>query len=780
MHFTKVHHILLLLSIYLLLPLSALTQNEANWWYFGNAAALNFNTMVGGLPTPTTNGKMDFFEANSTMSDKNGNLLFYTDGQVVFDVNHDTMPNGGNLLGHFSTAQCVIVPNPSNPNRYYIFHNDYADWSRYNGFAYTEVDMSLRGGLGDVIPATKNTILADTIAERMAAVKMKGRQGYWVIVHRHIENGQNSNAHLVYEVSTSGVNPIPQVFRLGPLLKFRGDYAGQMKVSPCGDKVASTFVDFGTVTLFDFDATTGALSNPRVDQNTSWGKRRRIYSCEFSKNGGFLYVSNSYTNSGYHFYQYNTFSTSNAQFVNTKITLQDTAIKYVRGMQRGPDGKIYFLHGEPAKMLRHMGVIHNPNLQGAACNISANGPVFQQPTYIWRAIGLPNFASGIFCPDPYIGSAKHCLGDTTHFWVEGDTSNVIKVEWDFANPNALPSTSTQYEDSVYYPSAGTFKVRLIIHRNYGGANTFQDTVFKEVTIRDVKTDLLGADTAICVGDTLKITSKVALDSYYWNTGNTTKTESITSSGKYWLSGQKEGCNLSDSIRVKSYSITSYTPIDSIILCGNTDTTIQIKNMQTAWSTGTNKNKEIFNQSGNYWVQIDSANCTLRDSFLVKAVGKPSWFELGNNLEVCIDSVVKIGFNDTDHSVLWSTGEEGLSIDIGEAGSYSANLKSEGCWYTDSIKVSYESCNCKMVVPNVFTPNGDGINDQFELSTNCEVLSFSMNVYNRWGNFVFSSNQWNTFWTGENHLPGVYFFVSEYQLANGKTEVVKGHVTLVRD
>ena len=94
-------------------------QGEANNWYFGEYAGLSFNS---GVATPLYDGQLDTGEGCATISSPTGQLLFYTDGSTVYDRNHQIMPNGTGLLGDTSSTQsAIIVPNPSNPNIYYIF-----------------------------------------------------------------------------------------------------------------------------------------------------------------------------------------------------------------------------------------------------------------------------------------------------------------------------------------------------------------------------------------------------------------------------------------------------------------------------------------------------------------------------------------------------------------------------------------------------------------------------------------------------------------------------------
>jgi len=136
-------------------PAHITKKNTANW-FFGSFAGLDFNS---GSPVPLIGGQHIALEGGSTISDDNGNLLFYTDGSTVWNKNHGIMETG--LLGsskNTSTQDGLIVKNPGSTTHYYIFTLDHFDVGVLNnGLRYSEVDMSLNGGLGGVVPATKNT-----------------------------------------------------------------------------------------------------------------------------------------------------------------------------------------------------------------------------------------------------------------------------------------------------------------------------------------------------------------------------------------------------------------------------------------------------------------------------------------------------------------------------------------------------------------------------------------------------------------------------------------------
>ena len=129
-----------------------LKSQRANNWYFGFNAGLNFST----TPASTlSSGLTNSPDNTSTISDINGNLLFYTNGINVWNSQHSVMPNGSGLTGNTSAGQCaLIVPIPCDPNKYVIFH--VTEFSNPGYLHYTVVDMSLNGGLGDVVTSQKN------------------------------------------------------------------------------------------------------------------------------------------------------------------------------------------------------------------------------------------------------------------------------------------------------------------------------------------------------------------------------------------------------------------------------------------------------------------------------------------------------------------------------------------------------------------------------------------------------------------------------------------------
>ena len=97
-------------------------ENTANQWYFGINAGVDFST---GIPIVTTDGQITGWEGCATVGDINGNLLFYTDGQGIYNANHQIMQNGSGMMGNYSATQSsIIVPYPNNDSLFYVFTVD--------------------------------------------------------------------------------------------------------------------------------------------------------------------------------------------------------------------------------------------------------------------------------------------------------------------------------------------------------------------------------------------------------------------------------------------------------------------------------------------------------------------------------------------------------------------------------------------------------------------------------------------------------------------------------
>jgi hypothetical protein len=370
------------------------SADEGNNWCFGWSAGLDFNS---GAPVAAI-CSLSTEEGCSSISDTLGNLLFYTDGINVWDKNHTTMPNGTQLTGHFSSTQsAIIIKKPGSLSNYYIFTLDGigSGYSlSWDGLYFSEVDMTLNGGLGDVISTNKNTYVVSHTAEKIAVIKHQNGIDFWVVVRLEDFNTQNSNTYHSYLLSSGGLNTTPIISNVGP---YYYHTLGYLKASPDGRKIAAansrfTGVSSSNVTsdvnLFDFDNSSGILSNPMTFDFPFNGNNGNVpYGVEFSPNSNLLYVSSSET--PVKLSQFNLLAGSQPLIDSSRLTI---SISSTGGgaLQIGPDGKIYHALWNETDL----GVINNPNIIGFGCNYNPSAVTLANGTMSQG--GLPAFYNSMF------------------------------------------------------------------------------------------------------------------------------------------------------------------------------------------------------------------------------------------------------------------------------------------------------------------------------------------------------------------------------------------------
>lgn len=362
------------------------SQQEANNWYFGRNAGINFST---GNPIALTNGQLNTLEGCSSISDKNGNLLFYSDGTTVWDRNNNIMPNGTGLLGNSSSSQsALIVPNPTISNIYYLFTVDAQENNMY-GVNYSIIDINLNGGNGDI--PTKNIPLISSATEKITAVIGKNCEAIWVIT-------ADLNSFYAYEVTSTGVNSSSIISPMSTSLINLAS-RGYLKTSPDGTKLAMAAAESGSY-LYDFDADSGTISNGRnLDLNFNNG-----YGVEFSISGNKLYISTGISSNGgtANLYQFDV-TNPDINIINNSRGAPFFNYSGSRGaLQLGPDGKIY----HAVNSATFLGVINSPendkNLIDYVHNgVNLNGRQSSQ--------GLPPFIQSYFLPTTILNAENDVI-----------------------------------------------------------------------------------------------------------------------------------------------------------------------------------------------------------------------------------------------------------------------------------------------------------------------------------------------------------------------------------
>lgn len=386
----------LLLCVFVLLTCNfAIAQKQASIWYFGDRAGLDFRE---GNPFALTDGALRTEEGSASICDEDGNLLFYTDGVTVYNRFHQSMQNGRNLWGSYTTTQTLIVPKPGADPIYYIFtaspQFDYVFGPDTDsvGFHYSIVDMRLDMGLGSV--TEKNILLFKNTSEKITAVHHANGKDIWVVAHEWGNNNFRS-----YLVTEEGIDNAPRISSVGEIHDgdwvFNSNTLGQMKISSNGDKIGVVVREKG-VFIYNFKKSSGVISGELAIQRNP---AVVFYGIEFSPSGKLVYFTDVFlrgcmteTETSL-LYQYDV-KTKNVQEVGKFVGA-------LGGLQMAVDGKIYAIKcNDLTEKSNSLGVIKFPNQIGIACGFDELGPDLITGK---GTLGTPNFIQSYFLfPGPIV------------------------------------------------------------------------------------------------------------------------------------------------------------------------------------------------------------------------------------------------------------------------------------------------------------------------------------------------------------------------------------------
>ena len=472
---------LFLFLIFILRITTVFGQLQNNNWVFGYGARVNFS---GPIPVGSSNAAINSNESTASVSDPStGQLLFFSDGRNVWNVNNQVMPNGSNLLGGFfnsCTQGALIVPFPDNDQRYYLFTleelegqsvNPFTD----NGLRYSIVDMTLNGGLGDVQVASVNTPLANDLTEKLIVIRSDEIQGFWVIAHK-----KNANEFLAWKIDVCGVTAQPVVSTVGSNFSsapFGANeaWSGAMDASPDGNRIGMPIDWSDRLEFFDFNKTTGVVSNPltvNVTDDSNPPFLRKYGAC-FSPDGSKFYYTNM--NSVYQL----DLSTYTSAAIASSITLIYSPLlepnnNYCFQIEEAPNNRLYVAIGNTARLDE----ISNPNLLGLGCGYVVNAVSFSPATC---QLGLPaqvplgGFAANstiTFLPDS-------CLQSDISFSV-ATASPINQINWNFDDPNSgVSNISSSLNPSHLFSETGTYQINAIVQ-----FDCYTETVTQNITVVD--------------------------------------------------------------------------------------------------------------------------------------------------------------------------------------------------------------------------------------------------------------------------------------------------------
>jgi gliding motility-associated-like protein len=321
--------------------------------------------------------------------------------------------------------------------------------------------------------------------------------------------------------------------------------------------------------------------------------------------------------------------------------------------------------------------------------------------------------------------------NVTYHWQDGSTAPTFKVT-----------------------ASGTYLVEV----------TSQDgcTVTDEINIKYNPLPVvdLGPDRSICANTTTSLDATQSGMTYKWHNGSTAPTFTATAPGKFWVTlTNNKGCSATDTIRVNHLPIPVVDLGHDTTLCIGQELLLNAAwpNSTYRWQDGSSFSTFLVKEAGRYWVEVTNEHgCIVRDDIWVPYLTRPA-IALGNDTTLCYGDTLVIG-TELPGGVryLWQDGSRNATLAVTKPGTYKLRAYNQHCEASDEIQVRFKDCIGGLFIPNIITPNGDGLNDVFFIHGLAED-NWELTIYNRWGTVIHTFKNYRNDWAPQQKRPGIYYY-----------------------
>jgi gliding motility-associated-like protein len=307
-----------------------------------------------------------------------------------------------------------------------------------------------------------------------------------------------------------------------------------------------------------------------------------------------------------------------------------------------------------------------------------------------------------------------------------------------------------------------------------------------VSAQPTDTTTRSTDTMICFSNAVTLSATSGYDTYLWSDGTTTQANTFTQTGIKEVYAHKACAERIDTFNVTFINDLSVDLGPDTSICKGESVTLDATSSnypdaRYEWQDGKTAATYQVSEGGDYSVTVSVGPCTVSDTIRVHQ--KVIDIDLGKGLLPCHEESITLDAGVDNANYLWQDGSTERTYKATKAGTYSVKVTQDNCSATASVEVKYEGCPCNVIIPTAFSPNNDNKNDKFGVTLSCDIQSFRLMIYNRWGNQVFYSEDVNDKWDGTSKgiaLDGdVFDYYAEFKDGEGKVYYYKGTVTLVR-
>jgi gliding motility-associated-like protein len=693
--------------------LPAFSQSETSQWFLNSNRISVSPSGISNLPPVVYTSSNPFNPgiASTSVSDAAGNLLFACDGKIIIDKNLNVMPalNGKAFNSNNDKVLAAKIPNSS---KYYVFYSSINIYTRNSPWTlkYAIVDLSLNGGLGDVVQYDQ--IVASDVSQGFTLAQGPNTQDIWLITHKN-----ETTNFLTYKITAAGITTTPVISNASSKLDGTEYIFKELKTSHNGKMIAGILykdytgdfaVAYHYMEVFNFDASSGKL-NSRVRTTRYFDYYYFSQTLEFSADDRLLYEGRMQRIDGLqpcgwgggNIQQYNLCYTDSIEFTKYSMRIASdfnfcAPMSSWGRIQIGADKKIYMPHSGI-----NISGITNPNRIGSSCNYMFD--VYQLPQPNYSNIATPSFhhkemEKAVKNNIIYKGG---CFPNPITFNITNDT--ITNIAWDFGDPSGTGNILNEVSPQHIFSAAGKYTVKAQL---YNSQNQLIENVSEVIEVKDPFERLLSAypkDTIFCNGNSLKVKLSAVNSIFYWTAKGeyssypigTYDSIEITSTGTYYVEMRQndcDGCIIKDSIKVIVLP-SPYVKLGSDRdLC--TGDSIQLafydSNAEYLWSTGDATSSISVKQPGTYWVKAEynKNGCPQRDTIIITEVPGVT-FALPNDTTLCNNQTLLLSPGVSNANYYWQNNTTQTTLLVDKPGTYWARVSNnKGCVKKDTIQVSY--------------------------------------------------------------------------------------------
>jgi gliding motility-associated-like protein len=481
------------------------------------------------------------------------------------------------------------------------------------------------------------------------------------------------------------------------------------------------------------------------------------------------------------------------------IDLTDTVIFVLPVVHNfGPD---VFLCGDTGTYVLNAPIVANA-LYEWNDDTATTGPVLtvkETGTYTVKINGcaVTDTIGVFFTREPNLDLGRDhvlCQGEQLSLTAASENAN---YQW-LLNGSLLSETQSQL--AVVAPGG-----QYVANIDVGGCGAYSDTV--NITFSNTAAPFfnLGPDTLLCPKEIFSLTAHVTgATAYAWSSKgldvydnvnyniDLDSTITISNRGRYWaFVNVANQCEVVDTMIVRyrgdkqlNFNDTALCQGNTLVLDADFGTGIykwEAIPKQRDDQDSTNQSTYFVYNPGFYAVTATVGHCVFKDSLNV-IFNDTLKLSLIEDTTLCQGETFIIAPNTNTTNYTWQDGSKTPTFTATQTGIYTI-IAQNGCGRdTAEIDIIFDPCPCNLLLPNAFTPNGDGVNDKFRPLHACDMENYSMTIFNRYGEKLYFSKDplqgWDGKIRGKLLNMGAYVWTVSYTKPSTKQPVQKQGTVLV--